>query len=153
MTEGNRLAEFSTAVRQSTLKRLRLVPEGLENWRLSPEAMSFADLAQHLIDADNWLFEMVQARNLEPMVGKPHLVDVTHPGQYLGLLDELQQTGARRAEMLDSMTDSQLSEMIFDRRYGREVTLWWIIVRGTLDHEIHHRGQMAAYLRAVNQEK
>ena len=50
MSEGRRLAEFSRAVRESTLKRLRLVPDGFENWRISPQAMSFADVAKHLID-------------------------------------------------------------------------------------------------------
>ena len=152
-SEGKRLAEFSIAVRESTLKRLRLVPEGYENWRFSAETMSFADLAQHLIDADNWLFEMLRTKNLEPIVGKPRLVEVTRRDQYLGLLDELEQAGTRRAEMLESITDTQLSEMIFDRRFGREVSVWWIILRGTLDHEIHHRGQIVVYLRAINQKK
>jgi len=152
-SESKRLAEFSIAVRESTLKRLRLVPEGYANWRLSVETMSFADLAQHLIDADNWLFEMLRAKNLEPIVGKPRLVEVTRHDQYLGMLDELEQAGARRAEMLESITDTQLSEMIFDRRFGREVSAWWIILRGTLDHEIHHRGQIVIYLRAINQKK
>ena len=31
---------------------------------------------------------------------------------------------------------------------GQEVSVWWIIVRGNLDHEIHHRGQLS-YLRAI----
>jgi len=152
-SESKRLAEFSIAVRESTLKRLRLVPQGYENWRFSEETMSFADLAQHLIDADNWLFEMLRVKNLEPIVGKPRLVEVTRHDQYLGLLDELEQAGARRTEMLESITDTQLSEMIFDRRFGREVSAWWIILRGTLDHEIHHRGQIVVYLRAINLKK
>jgi len=151
--EGKRLAEFSTAVRESTLKRLRLVPEGYENWRISPETMSFADLAQHLIDADNWLFKMLELKNLKPMVGKPGLVEVTNRSRYLSLLEGLMETGARRAEILENMTERELSEMIFDGRFGREVSVWWIIVRGNLDHEIHHRGQIAAYLRAINRKK
>ena len=28
--------------------------------------------------------------------------------------------------------------------------MWWIIVRGNLDHETHHRGQIAAYLRMLD---
>ena len=32
---------------------------------------------------------------------------------------------------------------------GKEVSVWWIIVRGNLDHEIHHRGQLSSYLRAI----
>lgn len=110
-------------------------------------------MAQHLIDADNWLFKMLELKNLKPMVGKPGLVEVTNRDRYLSLLEGLMKTGARRAGMLENMTESQLEEMIFDERFGREVSVWWIIVRGNLDHEIHHRGQIAAYLRAVSLER
>ncbi len=51
-SEGKRLAEFFKAVRESTLKRLRQVPKGYENWQISQDTMNFADVAQHLIDAD-----------------------------------------------------------------------------------------------------
>ncbi len=153
MLESKRLALFSRAVRESTLKRLRLVPEGFENWRISSETMSFADLAHHLIDADNWLFEKLRIKNLKPMVGRPNLVDITGRSQYSNLLDELEKIGDRRASMLDKITDEELSEMIYDDRFGGEVSAWWIIMRGCLDHEIHHRGQISAYLRAIDQEK
>lgn len=43
--ESAPLASFSTAIRESTLKRLRIVKAGHENWRLTAESMSFADLA------------------------------------------------------------------------------------------------------------
>ena len=148
-SEETRLARFSEAVRESSLKRLRLVPEGSENWCPASEAMSFADIAQHLINADNWLFKMLDLKNLKPIAGKTGLVEVTHRNQYLKLLDELRQTGVHRSQLLDSITPDQLSEMIFDHRYGKEVSVWWIIVRGNLDHEIHHRGQIATYLRIL----
>jgi uncharacterized damage-inducible protein DinB len=148
-SEGARLSRFSEAVRESSLKRLRLVPERIENWRPTPEVMSFADIAQHLIDADNWLFKMLDLKNLKPIAGKPGLVEVTHRSQYLKLLDELRQTGVHRSQLLESITPDQLSEMIFDHRYSKKVSVWWIIVRGNLDHEIHHRGQIATYLRVL----
>jgi uncharacterized damage-inducible protein DinB len=144
--EGDRLAEFSLAVRQSSLKRLILVPEGLENWRAKPDAMSFADLARHLIDADEWLFKKLEVRTLEPMVGRAGLVHIQRREQFRRLLEELEQAGGRRADMLRRLTEAQLDELVFDRRFGKEVTIWWVIVRGNLDHEIHHRGQIAAYL-------
>lgn len=147
------LAQFSRAVRRSTLKRLRLVPEGYESWRISSKAMSFADIAQHLIDADNWLFEKLRMKNLKPMVGRPNLVEVKDRNKYDDLLGELEQTGDHRASMLDKITDEELSEMIYDERFGGEVSAWWIVMRGCLDHEIHHRGQISAFLRAIDQEK
>ncbi len=150
MSESKRLAEFSQAVRESTLKRLRLVPERFENWRISSETMSFADMAKHLIDADNWLFEKLKIKNLKAMTGQPNLVEITDRNQYDDLLGELEQTGERRKSMLDKITEEELSEMIHDDRFGGEASVWWIIMRGCLDHEIHHRGQISAYLRAID---
>ena len=47
------------------------------------------------------------------------------------------------------MADVDFSRTMPDPRFGESVSVWWIIVRGNLDHEIHHRGQIAAYLRAL----
>ncbi len=148
--EGQRLAAFAHAVRESTLKRLRRVPPGRENWRIAPGAMSFADLAQHLVDTDEWLFKKTEGKTLEPIVGYTGAIEIADRAAYLALLDALARTGERRCALLESLTEKQLAEKIFDARFGGEVSLWWIMVRGNLDHEIHHRGQMAAYLRALD---
>lgn len=130
------------------MKRLRAVPEGLENWRVSDNAMSFADVAQHLVDADNWLFDKLRNRDLEPIKGEAGAVTVASRDEYLLILDELGSLGDKRRELLRGSTDGFLSEPIHDGRFG-EVSVWWVIVRGNLDHEIHHRGQLAAYLRVL----
>lgn len=145
--EFGNLAAFSRAVRESSLKRLRLVPEGRESWRPTPEAMSFADLAQHLIVADEWLFRKLDECALEPMVGHAGEADEVTRGRYLEMLARLEETGRQRDGLIAGLSADQLAEPIFDRRFGGEVTVWWVIVRGNLDHEIHHRGQIAAYLR------
>jgi len=147
MSETENLAAWSRAVRESSLKRLRLVPAGRESWRPTPEAMSFADLARHLIDADEWLFRKLEDRTLEPMVGSAGIAGEPTRADYLDLLAELEETGRRRSGLIAGLSPAQLAEPIFDRRFGGEVTVWWVIVRGNLDHEVHHRGQIATYLR------
>lgn len=150
--EGRRLAELSIAVRGSSLERLRQVPPGREGWRIHPQALSFADLAHHLIEADLWLFAKLDDPQLEPMVAHcgeaPEGWDAYH-----GMLDELEALGRRRAELLAGLSDERLEERIPDARLTKEdgdtVTVWWVIVRGNLDHEIHHRGQIALYLALV----
>ena len=150
--ESGNLAAFARAVRESSLKRLRLVPAGRESWRPTLEAMNFADLAHHLIDADEWLFRKLEDRALEPMVG--HAGDageITRAG-YLELLARLEETGRERSDLIAGLSPDQLAEPIVDRRFGGEVTVWWVIVRGNLDHEIHHRGQIATYLRMAGEK-
>ena len=147
--ESQRLVAFARAVRESTLVRLRRVPPGRENWRLTPEAMSFADQAQHLIDTDEWLFKKLAVKTLDPILGEAGTVAIADRAEYEALLDALARSGERRCVLLESLTAEQFDETIYDARFGGEASVWWIIVRGNLDHEIHHRGQIVAYLRAL----
>lgn len=145
--DGSNLATWSTAVRESSLKRLRLVPPLRENWRPVSGSMSFAEIAQHILDADLWLFRKLEIRTLQPMYGIAGTVHITTRQEYLGILTRLEQSGRQRSELIQSLSHEQMAEQILDQRFGGEVSVWWVIVRGNLDHEIHHRGQLAAYLR------
>ncbi len=147
------LADFSRVVRESSLKRFRIVPEGHENWRLTPESMSIADLAQHLIHADNWLFQKLREPAKKAIDGNPGEVKITDRSEYDALIDELVALGDRRAQFLGTITDQRLAERLPDERYGdgEDSSTWWIIVRGNLDHEIHHRGALAVYLRVLKE--
>jgi uncharacterized damage-inducible protein DinB len=149
-TEVSSLSDWSRAVRESSLKRLRLVPPALVNWRPTPESMSFADLAQHLIDADRWLFQKAADPQLEPMVGRSGIAGEPDPSAYSALLSLLSESGERRSEFILGLTLESLSRIIVDARFGGPVTFWWVLVRGNLDHEIHHRGQLAVYLRLTS---
>lgn len=144
-TEGNRLARYSAAVRESTLKRLRKVPPGKEDWSPATGAMTCADIAHHLLEADRWLFEKLKNPSLTKMAGET--------GEAAGkdfpeVIAELMRSGKQRSDLLATVTDEFLDSPIFDDRFG-DVTVWWVIVRGNLDHEAHHRGQLAAYLNIL----
>ncbi|MCX6831991.1 MAG: DinB family protein [candidate division Zixibacteria bacterium] len=148
-SESLRLAQLSVAVRESTLKRLLQVPDGFEGWRPTEASLSFADIAQHLIDADNWLFQKLQIPELPSLQGQAGLVDIHSRADYDGLVEKLREIGERRKILVECLTDADLSRRVFDSRFSGEVEVWWIIVRGNLDHETHHRGQIAACLRIV----
>ena len=147
--ESQRLAAWSLAVRDSSLKRLSLVRPGLENWRVTPESMSFADVAFHLIEADQWLFDKLADPSRSPMVGRARTTNISAPDQYRAVCANLEAMGQRRAAFLESLSPEQLEATVPDQRFGGLVTVWWVIVRGNLDHEVHHRGQVAAWLRAA----
>jgi uncharacterized damage-inducible protein DinB len=144
--EGKRLADFSDAVRESTLKRLTVVPERCANWRIDKDSMSFADIARHLIDSDNYLFKMLETKDCPRIVGVSDPAEIKSHDEYLRLIDELKRTQEMRRALLESMSDEAFSETMYDERFG-EVSAWWVVVRGNLDHEIHHRGQIIAYLK------
>lgn len=147
--EISRLVEFSIAIRESTLKRLRKVSPQFYNWHPGDGGMSFSDIAHHLIEADRWLFTKIDHSDIEPMQGSVGATEINSPAEFVNLLTQLESTGLDRIEFLSGLTDAKLREKIFDSRFQKEVSIWWIIARGNLDHEIHHRGQIATYLRIV----
>ena len=147
------LASFSNSVRESTLKRLRQIPPGKENWRLSTNAMSIAEHAKHLIDADNWLFAKLENPGLKSMVGEAFSFICESHEEYEELLNEFVDTGKTRKALLGSITEASLQEQIYDDRFNGKVSVWWLIMRGNIDHEIHHRGQLAACIRFLTDDK
>jgi uncharacterized damage-inducible protein DinB len=147
-SEGERLAEFSRTVRESTLKRLLQVPLGKENWSPMSAVMTFADIAHHIGEADRWLFQKLEDPRLSKMVGKTEEAAHVSSEEFQKLVTNLRQSGEQRAKLISTLTDSFLDSSMIDDRFG-EVTVWWVIVRGNLDHEAHHRGQLAVYLRIV----
>ncbi len=147
-SEGQRLAGFSRTVRESTLKRLLQVPLGKENWSPLSGVMTFADIAHHIGEADRWLFQKLENPTLSKMAGKAGEAALVTPEEFQKLVTKLSQFGEQRAKLLSTLTDSFLDSPMSDDRFG-EVTVWSVIVRGNLDHEAHHRGQLAIYLRII----
>jgi uncharacterized damage-inducible protein DinB len=148
----DQLSEFSLAVRTSTIKRLQKVPAGKENWRITPQMMSFAEIAKHLVRADDWLYRKIELKTLSPIKGNAGSIIVETRNEYLELVNELDNSGNKRSDFICSLDEMKLQEKMFDERFDKEVNIWWIIVRGNLDHEIHHRGQISAYLRVMELE-
>lgn len=148
-SEGKRLSDLSRAVRESSLKRLRRVPAGRENWRLAPGALSFGEIARHLVDADLWLFRKLRDPLLPPLRAQAGGLEIANRQQFREILAELVEVGESRAKLLAGLEDEKLAETVPDERFGGDVTIWWVIARGNLDHEAHHRGQIAAALRVL----
>ena len=147
--EGSRLAAYARAVRESTLKRLRLVPAGRENWHPTEQALSFADIAQHLVAADEWLLAKLADPRLAGMRAYPGMGRVDGYTAFLAMVERLRALGEERREVISRLSNAALDGLVTDDRFGGEVSVWWVIVRGTLEHEAQHRGQLASYLRIV----
>jgi uncharacterized damage-inducible protein DinB len=120
----------------------------MENWRPSSGGMSFAEITHHIAEADSWLFRKLEDPTLSKMPEKASGAAAITTEEFQELATKLKQSGEERASLLSTLTDAVLDSPIFDDRFG-DVTVWWVIVRGNLDHEAHHRGQLAAYLRLI----
>ncbi len=148
-----RLAEFSFEIRKLTLKRLQEIPEGFINWRLNNTAMSFADIVQHLLNVDELLFGLIisKEKQYQWKLGseEPHLV-VKRP-TYDAMVKKLIEFQQERYTVINSLDDSRMDEKIIDEN-EKKITFWWFIIRQVLEHEIYHRGQLAAYLKVLKGE-
>ena len=143
-TEAHRLAEFAKLVRQSTIKRLKQVARGDEEWRPRPDTLSFVDVLKHLGDADQWLRDCLRGRPTPRAVISP---GDARAGEWDSLIDRFVQLGAEKEEFLRALSDSQLQSRIVEPQVLGETTWWWMIVRANLDHEIHHRGALNLAIR------
>lgn len=145
------LRRFSDAVRESTLKRLRRVPAGYHDWRPVPDMLSFTDNANHILELDRYLFDRLSGMEVEPVREVvPSTVKITAV-EYQTIIEDLVESGKKRAAVIERLSPEELRCPCRDVRYEGEITLWWLIARGCLDHEAHHRGQMVAMLRILGE--
>ncbi len=143
-----RLATFSDSVRDSTLKRLRLVPVGRENDAVLDGMMSPADIAAHLIDSDERILVLPATKFLGKTLGAAGQRVVADRQEYVALIETLVRLRRARREFILAQDDHTLAVLIrFDSLSGRgEMDLGSMIYR-FLDHETHHRGQLVVALR------
>jgi uncharacterized damage-inducible protein DinB len=147
--EQEKIIEFAKAIRQSTIKRLELIPTGFENWAISEHAFTIAEIADHLIEADHWLISKLSDPSLKSFKGAKGKIHVASRNEYIQLIEALRNCLIEKNTFLNELTQEKLNEKIPDDRFGGSATRWWVIVRGNLDHEIHHRGQLSAYIRVL----
>ena len=81
-TDYKIIADFSDSVRESTLKRLRTVPEGKENFRLHEKSMSISDIAKHLIDCDKSLIKAQSIKYKGKCLGKANRMAIRDRREY-----------------------------------------------------------------------
>ena len=143
------LTEFCRSVRDSTIKRLELVPEGYENWKVSPGALSFAETAKHIIDLDYWLLKKIKNPNTKSIETETAIIKNCNKEEYRKLIKDLKEILGKKIDLIKTLDADKLKEKLYDDSYNSEVSLVWLILRRNIDHEIHHRGQIATYLRVL----
>lgn len=149
----DQLAEFSSKIRKLTLKRLEEVPEGFINWRLNNTAMSFVDIIQHLINVDELFFNIITTgeSRFRWTLGseEPHLhVDKL---TYESMVKKLEEFKIRRDSIIRSFDDAIINKQVIDEN-EEKMTFWWFLMHKVLEHEVYHRGQVAAYLKVLKGE-
>lgn len=134
-----------------TRRALEQVPQGRDDWKPHPKSMALGRLAGLVASMPSWI----------PLIIGQDELDLTPPagaGQYqqpstaeLTAVHDRHVTAARKA--LEGTTDDFLFTTSWRLRAGGQVVSEerrHVVIRDTINHLAHHRGQLTVYLRLLD---
>ena len=134
-----------------TRRALESVPRGRDDWKPHSKSMPLARLAGLVASMPSWVSLIIDQDEL----------DLTPPGggQYQQpsidkLVETLDQHMAKARESLAKTNDDFLMTTKWRLRAGGKVVMEQprhVVLRDTLNHLAHHRGQLTVYLRLTDQ--
>lgn len=146
----NFLALFSDSIRESTISRLKVVPEGMENFRVTSSSLSIADIAFHIAKTDRIILKSLETGYKGRNLGRPGMKNIRSRKEYDRILKELAKLGIKRRDTIISLNDKKFRKKIsVCHLKGKTVMEFGELLYMMLDHEIHHRGQLSVYLKLL----
>ena len=144
------LAEIDREVPR-TRRVLEAVPHGRDDWKPHEKSMSLAQLAGLVASMPSWVSLIVDQDEL----------DLTPPpggGQYQQpamsqLASALEGYAAKARQSLTATDDEFLLTTKWSLRAGGQVVMSeprHVVLRDTINHLAHHRGQLTVYLRLLD---
>lgn len=135
-----------------TRRALEHVPRGRDDWKPHPKSMPLGRLAGLVASMPSWVTLIIEQDEL----------DLTPPagsGQYQQpptdqLLNTLDTHVVKARASLSKTSDEFLTTTNWRLRAGGKVVMEaarHIVMRDTLNHLAHHRGQLTVYLRLTDQ--
>ena len=128
---------------QATRKVLAAIPNGNRDYKPDPKSRSAWEIAVHLAMADIWFADSI-INGVFKWAGEPPTPpEMTDPGAVAAWHDKHLND---RLAKLRAMNPDQMTRVIDG--FGRKApAVVWLSMMN--NHSIHHRGQLAAYLRAA----
>jgi uncharacterized damage-inducible protein DinB len=143
MAELDDLREHLERFRAVTLQSLDLLTDEELGWRPGPDHYTLGQQFLHIAQAEdvqvqgqfagNWDYERARFPGRE--------LDVAYLRQLL------QETRRRTLEALDALDEEHLAEEVILGDEPPRTRRWWLWL--LVEHEIHHKAQIAVYLRQM----
>ena len=128
---------------KTTRKVIAAVPNGNRDYKPDPKSRSAWEVAVHIATSDIWFADCILEGNFEWTGEPPMPAEFTDPG---AVAKWHEKHLAEKLAKIRAMTDAQLlKETDFFGTKGPVVTF----MVPFNNHHIHHRGQLASYLRAA----
>jgi len=136
-----------------TRRALQHVPTGRDDWKPHPKSMPLARLAGLVASMPSWVSLIIERDEL----------DLTPPpgqGQYQQpatdkLVETLEKHVKDARASLSKTNDDYLMTTNWKLKAGGQVVMdqpRHVVLRDTLNHLAHHRGQLTVYLRLTDQQ-
>jgi uncharacterized damage-inducible protein DinB len=140
------LKEFDQEM-ATTRRLLERVPTDRGQWKPHEKSFSLGHLAQLVATMPGWIAESLRKPHIDLAAGSGYSLESTET-----LLQWFDEKVSAAREALGSVTGSALDEP-WSLKMGEQVLFTsprGEVVRGHLNHLIHHRGQLTVYLRLVD---
>jgi uncharacterized damage-inducible protein DinB len=147
---------WDTQVRAGLVRLIEAFPERDFDFKPRPELLTARELVVHIAEAEfAWVHCVIDGGTDEEWVAprddpaQGFRLTVEAPDR-ASLLARLEQWHLPTQAWLDR-PDSELAREIVSEARGRAYTVHWVLDR-VHEHEIHHRAQLASYLRLLGIE-
>ncbi len=131
----------------SSRKCLERIPESLFDWKPHEKSMPMGDLSQLVAEIPKWIQHTVETGEID-FAKWEHF----QPKTTADLVNhfDLSLKGAKHA--LQNATDEKMSEMFYLKNNGQVLMISpkRDSVQQSLNHLVHHRGQLTVYMRLNN---
>lgn len=131
----------------TTRRMLERVPSGKAEWKPHPKSFALGHLAQLISRMPGWITNVVQEARLDLSRGAGYTFEET--GALLDGFDRNVQSAraalmAAADEVFAESWALTMGETVLMKEPKRKV------VRDTINHLVHHRGQLSVYLRLID---
>ena len=147
ITFGNEFLAELEAEAGATRKCIERVPESLYEWRPHEKSMNMGYLTHLVAEIPNWITHMILSSEID-FATYPHY-KATSAADLVKHFDE-NLAGAKKALM--NVTNEQLQEPFYLKHNGQVVftSPKKENIGSSINHMVHHRGQITVYLRLNN---
>lgn len=144
------LAEVEREVARSR-RALQEVPDGKYDWKPHDKSMIFGYLADMVATIPTWLAMMVTLDELDIAPAQGSAMKQEKKETSAALLAGLDKAAAEAREALGTATDAHLQTTWQLKARGAVVQEGprYQMIQDTINHWVHHRGQMTVYLRLM----
>jgi uncharacterized damage-inducible protein DinB len=135
-----------------TRRALERVPPGRDDWKPHPKSMPLGRLAGLVASMPSWVTLIIEQNELDlnpPAGGGQYQQPATSQ-----LVETLERHVVKARESLSKTTDDFLMTTKWRLLAGGKVVMETprhVVLRDTLNHLAHHRGQLTVYLRLTDQ--